>query len=113
VQWKLIRRGWFFGDDHFKQELLEQMGEGFGRRHGGEERQEAAEARAEALVAEELEKVGWKAGELEQRRKGDAGKVRTARQLRRETTMTLDWIAQRLRMGSASTVAQCLRSRKR
>jgi len=36
---------------------------------------------------------------LEQRRKGDFGKVRIAQRLRRETTMTLGWIAERLRMG--------------
>ena len=34
------------------------------------------------------------------RRKGDKGKVKLARRLREQTTMTLAWIAQRLCMGS-------------
>lgn len=50
-------------------------------------------------VREELAKLGWKEADLTQRRKGDPGKVRIARQLRQETTMTLAWIAQRLQMG--------------
>ncbi|MDB6108367.1 MAG: hypothetical protein JWR69_117 [Pedosphaera sp.] len=41
-------------------------------------------------------------------RKGDARKVRLAR-LRAETTMTLDWIADHLHMGTAANVALCLR----
>jgi hypothetical protein len=30
-------------------------------------------------------------------------------EVRKETTMTLDWIAQRLNMGAAGYAAQCLR----
>jgi hypothetical protein len=43
------------------------------------------------------------------RRKGDREKVRIARRLRKETTMTLEWIAGRLNMGAAGYAAQCLR----
>lgn len=42
---------------------------------------------------------------------GDPGKVATARRLRRETTMTLQWIARRMGMGSASMVSHFLRFR--
>jgi hypothetical protein len=45
---------------------------------------------------------------LAQKRKGDAGKVRIARRLRRETTMTLEWIAARLRMGTKSHLVHLL-----
>jgi hypothetical protein len=38
--------------------------------------------------------------ELKTRRKGDKNKVQIAARLRRETTMTLKWIAQRLAMGT-------------
>lgn len=57
----------------------------------------------------ELQRLGWDAAELGRRRKGDPVKVRLARRLRRETTMTLAWIAARLEMGSASMVTHCLR----
>ena len=78
-----------------EQELLEQMAGGFGGHHGGPERAESAEAGAERWVGAELQRLGWDATELQRRRKGDPGKVRLARRRRRETTMTLAWIAAR------------------
>jgi len=107
--WKSVERGWCLGDEEFRQELLEQMEPKLGRHHGGPERQETAESRAERLLAEELERRGWSAEQLAGRRKGDREKVRIARRLRRETTMTLDWIAEQLNMGAAGYAAQCLR----
>jgi hypothetical protein len=61
-------------------------------------------ARAEGRLEKELKRLrvgpdqlaGWR-------------KVRLARRLRGETTMTLDWIAERLVMGTAADVALCLR----
>ena len=57
------------------------------------------EAWAEQLVAEELNKCLWTDAELAQRRKGEPQKVKIARRLRQETTMTLKWFAKRLNMG--------------
>jgi REP element-mobilizing transposase RayT len=109
---KAVRRGWFLGDEPFRQELLEQMARKMGRNHGGSERQETAEAQAERIVAEELRRRKWGPSELERRRKGDLEKVRIARRLRLETTMTLNWIAQRLKMGADGHVANCLRNKE-
>ena len=108
-----IRRGWYLGEAAFKQELLAQMAAGFGMHHGGEERQESAQEQAERLVRAELTRLGWAEAELQRRRKGDGTKALVAQRLRRETTMTLDWIAQRLQMGSASMVTHCLWKEKR
>jgi putative transposase len=109
---KAVRRGWFLGDEPFRQELLEQMAKKMGRNHGGGERQETAEAQAERIVVEELRRRKWGPSELERRRKGDQEKVRIARRLRMETTMTLNWIAQRLKMGTDGHVANCLRNKE-
>jgi hypothetical protein len=49
---------------------------------------------------------------LEGRRKGDAKKVKVARRLRQETTMTLSWIAERLKMGRAGSLGNLLRNVK-
>ena len=65
-------------------------------------------AKAERLVREELGKLGWKEADLAERRKGDPGKVRVARRLRQETTMTLAWIAERLQMGVWTHVSNLL-----
>ena len=80
-----------------------------GAHHYGEEIGESAEEKAGGIIAEELAKLGWKAANLGQRRKGDAGKVRMARRLRRETTVSKRWIAEKLSMGSVSNVTYCLR----
>ena len=108
-QWKEVQRGWCMGDEEFGQELLAQMEPKLGRHHGGPERQETGASRAERMLAEEVERRGWRTEELTGRRKGDREKVRIARRLRKETTMTLDWIAERLSMGGAGYAAHCLR----
>jgi hypothetical protein len=95
-EWAAIRRGWFFGADELQEELLARASERVGAQHYGAERQESGEAKAERLVRGELAELGWAEEELGRRRKRDAGKVGIARRLRRETTMTLKWIAQRL-----------------
>jgi hypothetical protein len=42
---------------------------------------------------------------LKKRRKGDPKKVQIATRLRKETTVTLKWIAQRLHMGAWTHVS--------
>ncbi len=113
ADYKSIRRGWCLGEPAFKKELLEQMADGLGGHHGGDQPAEAAEAGAERWVGAELRRLGWDAAELGRRAKGDRVKVGLARRLRRETTMTLAWIAARLAMGSGSLVTHCLRKQKR
>ena len=99
-QWKPIRRGWCLGEQAFREELLAQMSGRMGEHHDGVERRESAEEKAERIVREELRKMGWKPEELARRAKGDAAKLAIASRLRRETTMTLKWISQRLAMGA-------------
>jgi hypothetical protein len=107
---KSLRRGWFLGDEAFRKELLEQMGPLVKRHHGGGERFETVEMKAERLLAGELKRRGWGRDELKKRRKGDVEKVRIAGQLRKETTMGWDWIARELMMGAPGYAANCVRS---
>jgi hypothetical protein len=62
------------------------------------------------VAAEELRQRGWKAEDLARRRNGDKHKREIALRLRRETTMTWEWIAQRLAMGAAGYAANCVRA---
>ena len=80
--------------------------------YGGAERQETAAAKAERILAEELQRRQWDGKVLLARHKGDKEKVKMAQRLRGETAMTLGWIAQRLAMGAAGYAAQCLRRAK-
>jgi REP-associated tyrosine transposase len=100
-------RGWYVGGEEFRQELLEQVNELAAPLHRGPDIQEAAVAKAERILSEELNRLRWLPEHLRARRKGDPQKVRIALRLRKETTMTLAWIAARLCMGTPSHLA-CL-----
>jgi hypothetical protein len=52
------------------------------------------------LVQAELKRLGWRESDLAARPKGDGEKLKLAVRLRAETTMTVKWIAERLRMGT-------------
>ena len=108
-EWKQVRRGWFLGAAQLKEQLLEMMSSGMGKNHGGEEKRETDEQKAQRLVLEEMRKRRWTEEDLKRRRKTDAIKVKLAARLRAETVMTLDWVAQRLQMGCRHTVANCLK----
>ena len=113
-EWKAVRRGWRLGGKEFRSNLLEQMRGRTGPNHGGEERRAGEEAWAGQVLAGQLKAQGWTAADVAQRRKGDGQKLQMARRLRQETTMSLTWIASRLSMGTAGSLANLLRhDRKR
>jgi len=105
---KALRRGWYLGDQAFREELVEQMGLRMGAEHYGEERRETDEQKAERIVTGELKRQGWKETELGLRPKGHKVKIAVAKRLRKETTMSLKWIALRLQMGSWTYVFNLL-----
>ncbi len=107
--WRPLRRGWFLGSEAVRQSLLERVATSATNQHSGSERRESEVARAERLLDEELQRLGWTAHDLEKRRKGDPGKVQIARRLRHETTVSLSWIASRLQMGAWTHVSNLLR----
>ena len=98
--WKPIQEGWCLGDEEFRRELLQQMSSRMGAYHGGSEKWETAEAKAEALIHAALSQSKRRREDLGKMRKGDPWKAALAARLRRETTMTIKWIAERLQMGS-------------
>jgi len=98
--YKPLRRGWCLGDGDFKRELLAQMEERQGKWHYGEELRESSEQKAERLVKAAMREYGWKEPDLPERPKGDPVKVKMALQLREQTVMTMEWIANRLQMGT-------------
>jgi REP-associated tyrosine transposase len=109
-EWNALRRGWCFGEEGFRRQLLDQVRQGPDLNHYAPPRRESNEAKAERVVAEELTRVGWNESDLDRRRRGDPEKVRIARRLRAETTVGLKWIADRLRMGAWTTVSNHLAS---
>ena len=108
VAYKAIRRGWFLGEASLKEELLAKASTRTGTWLYGEVVQESALALAERLVKAELKRLGWTEQTLVERRKGDPEKVALAQRLRRETTMTVGWIAERLKMGTRTYLTHLL-----
>jgi len=107
--WKRLRRGWCFGPKDFREELLELIGHQRGQQHCGEELRESEEQKAERLIDQTLKKFKWTADDLKTRRKGDKVKARLANRLRTETTVTWQWIAERLAMGHWRTALNAVR----
>ena len=97
------------GGKEFRKELLAGMHERTGPNHGGEERRETEEAWAGQVLADELKRRHLTALDLAQRLKSDPQKLKIAGRLRGETTMTLQWIAKGLTMGTAGSLANLLR----
>ncbi len=112
VEFKPVERGWCLGSEAFRAELLESVRVGPGPSHYGEIVQEAVEAAAEKQLKAQLKRLGWTEAHLAARRKGDPGKVKMALTLRAHTTVSLSWIAQRLRMGSRAYLAWLLQRQR-
>ncbi len=105
-----LRRGWKLGAADFGERLARKLGR---RGRAGErasERRETDAALAESMVCAALAAVGWRELDLARESKGHPAKVEMARQLRKQTPMHRQWIADRLRMGSASYVSSLLAS---
>jgi REP-associated tyrosine transposase len=105
LEFKPLLRGWALGSEAFRKELLAQMSQKRGAEHYGAEIRESAQEKAERIVSEELRALGWEEQDLSKHLKGDPKKIGISLRLRRETTMTLSWIAQRLQMGTKTHLA--------
>ncbi|PWU17326.1 MAG: transposase [Verrucomicrobia bacterium] len=99
-EYKGLERGWCFGAEEFRQELLAQVRDRIGPNHFGQERRELAEERARRIITETLSDGRLTPEQLQMLPANAEIKVQLARRLRRETTMSLKWIAEQLGVGS-------------
>jgi hypothetical protein len=107
---QLMRRGWKIGAEDFRDWLADKLARRGRKGERASERRETDTALAERLVREGLAKAHWREIELTTQPKGHPVKVKIARQLRWQTPVSRQWIADRLRMGSASYVSNLLTS---
>lgn len=98
--YKSIRRGWCVGSTEFRKELLAQVSGRLGPNHFGQERRESAEQRAERIILETLTELRLTKEQFILLPACYGAKMQLVRRLRRETTMSLKWIACQLGMGS-------------
>ena len=108
-EWKTIRRGWCVGSGKFKMDLLERMEGKLGAHHSGEMKRESAQAKGERILVEELKNRRWTEEDLKAKAKSAPEKLAIAARLRRETTLTLPLITERLHMSSWKSISPKLR----
>ena len=63
------------------------------------------EAKGELIIAEELKRLGWQETGFAMRRKHDPGKVQIALRLRKETTLSVKQIAERIDFGTSKSAS--------
>ena len=103
-----LQRGWFFGSQHFKEQLLERL-KGIvpqkkpGGRIDATLRKDHGERRGNELIRAGLTVFGISAEDLRAEAKGDWRKGILAEMIQRETTLSLDWISVKLTMGDRSS----------
>ena len=105
-----LRRGWKIGAEDFRDWLAEKLLRRGRKGEQARDRTETDEALAEGMVVEALAAIRWREIDLALQPKGHRVKVEIAQRLREQTPMTRQWIADRLRMGSASYVSNLLNS---
>ena len=93
--------------------MLEETEGQLAEHHFGRLRQEAAEAKAQRIVGEEFRCLGWSQTDLASRRKSDPLKLRIAARLRRQTTLSIKQIAERLHLGTTRSASVRLRAAMR
>jgi len=105
--WRNIRRGWYLGDSSFKETLLDCL-EGRGRikrdSNDGDAVRAHDERAAESLLASAWKLLGIDPAKLAGMPKGAPAKVVLAWWLRKQTTVSRQWIAERLNMGHPTRV---------
>jgi putative transposase len=109
LEWNILRKGWRVGAEDFLSRLTEQFRMETAEHHNAQVRQETEAEKAQRLINQQLCAVGWDRARLRSERKGHPLKVKIARQLRDQSTMTTKWIAAELSMGSWTYLNRLLR----
>jgi len=98
-----MQHGWCLGSEGFRRQMLARLEGSLGGHHAGQLHLQAAQAKAERLIAEELDHLGWREEDLAGRAKNDPLKLEIAARLRRETTLSIKSIAARVHLGTSKT----------
>jgi REP element-mobilizing transposase RayT len=113
ARWAEIRRGWCFGSDSFRADMVESLdGVLAGKQREsfvGDETRQHDVLDAERRVAGALELFGLTNTELSSLKKGDPRKKVIAWLVRKNTSVRNAWIAERLAMGNSSNLPRQVR----
>ena len=112
--WNSIRRGWFFGSDGFRDELLDKRDgvigiKGKRESFDGEETRLHDNQEAEKILKAGLEALGLDDPALESMKKNCLEKCCLAWLIRKRTCVPNEWIKQHLHMGKATNFSALLK----
>ncbi len=110
-----LRKGWYWGSQAFCERLLALVGQGLAKTaargyKSSPEVKEHGERAAEQLIEKALSSMKAEERIIEKWTRGDPRKVALAAILRKRTTVSNQWIADRLRMASSANVSQRVRT---
>jgi REP element-mobilizing transposase RayT len=112
-EWEQIRRGWYVGDDSFRDQLLDRIEETIhGKKQtsfGGRIIASHNEERAEELIRKCRGILGISAAELKAMKKTDPRKQGIAWLIKTRTVMTNEWIDRECNMGSRTNIFQAIK----
>ena len=113
---KALRRGWYLGDESFRDRLLalvEESSKTLRRKgsHTAKELLDHSEAEAKSLLKFGLATLGLPSDSkgLQALRKGDDRKVALAILIRTKTNVTNQWVADKLEMGHTGSVSRLIK----
>ena len=107
---KALRRGWYFGSEDFRADLLDRLAGGNAKAVGMARMHDEREA--ERLVKEGLAILDLSEIDLSKTPKGSAAKIALARFIRSRTMISNSWLSLNLHMGDPSRVCRyCSASR--
>ena len=110
-----LRNGWYWGSQAFREKALTLVGRGLGKtqarayRSAGGAR-EYGERAAEKILTDALAKLKAMEESIKEWPRGDERKLMLAILLRKKTTVSGKWIAEKLHMKSAANVSQRIRT---
>ncbi|HWI58801.1 MAG TPA: transposase [Bacillota bacterium] len=103
-----LARGWCLGSEALRQQLREPLEGRLGEHPAGALKLASAAAKAERIIAQELERLGGSPEQLARRPKCAPEKLARAGRLRAETPLSGRWLAARLHLGSWKSASSCL-----
>ena len=112
-----LSRGWYWGSQNFRDQLLEKFGKEAKRKRNRDDKsspmmREFGEREAEAIIGKAAKHFGAEEEWVEARR-GDRRKAAVAWAICQRTNLRHQWIAERLQMRSAANVSQTVRNFER